>query len=154
MVSVLCFLESHTSHREPAGLTELLVSQALQQPLVLLQFVPPRERLGLLEDRRQMCNVRIRGMLLLPQLAKRQHFRAGNVLGFVLTLGKKGKKAKERKVCAVSDLTQQINIFLFNYLNRCWLPRTETLWRKEQLREQAQLRSVFSKAIGIQMIRP
>lgn len=31
---------------------------------------------------------------------------------------KRGKRQKrERKVCAVSDLTQQINIFLFNYLN-------------------------------------
>lgn len=63
---------------------------------------------------------------------------------------KRGKRQKrEREVCAVSDLTQQINIFLFNYLNRCWLPRTETIWRKEQLRKQAQLSSVFSKAIGI-----
>lgn len=65
---------------------------------------------------------------------------------------RKGKRQKrEREVCTVSDLTQQINIFLFNYLNRCWLPRTETIWRKEQLREQAQLSSVFPKPLEFRL---
>lgn len=91
LVSVHCFLGSCT--RQRAGLTELMVSQALQQTLALLQFALPREYLGQTGGKcviwgEEAC-----------WLAKCQRFRSGNVLGFVLTLGKKGKKAKERKKC-------------------------------------------------------
>lgn len=134
---------------ELVRLTVLLVSQALWQQLVLLQLALPRQHLGILENRRQMCNPRITDMLLLPQLEKCQHVRSGNLPGFVLSLGKKGEKVKERKACAVPGLTQWINIFLLNYL------KGEAPWGKEQLREETQLNcSVFSRAIGIQMIRP
>lgn len=74
------------------------------------------------------CNLRITDVLLLPWMAKHQHFRSGNVPGFVLTLGKKGEKKQKRvrNVCVVSDLTQQLNIFLLNCLKGGWLPRTGT----------------------------
>lgn len=65
----------------------------------------PESIQGLLENRRQMCNLRITDMLLLPQLAKRQHFRSGNVPGCVLTLGKKREKSKrEKEKCVLSQI--------------------------------------------------
>lgn len=149
LVSVLCSLGPIRDKGELVGPTLLLVPQALQQQLVLLQLALPRQHLGILENRRQMCNLRITDMLPLPQLEKHQHVRSGNVPGFVLSLGKKGRKVKERKACAVPGLTQRINIFLLNYL------KGRALWRKEKLREETQLNcSVFSKATGIQTIRP
>jgi len=100
----------------------------------------------------------VTGRLALPGLAEYQHFRAGNAPGFVLTLGKKGEeqeRERERKVCAVPDLTQQINISLLNYWKGGWLPRTGTLRRKEQLRDRARLSCcVLSEAVGIQMVGP
>lgn len=47
-----------------------------------------------LENGRKTCNLRITDVLLLPWLAERQHFRSGNVPGFMLSLGKKGKKSR------------------------------------------------------------
>ena len=63
-------------------------------------------------------------MLLLPQLAALQHGRAGVVPGFVMTLRKIEKRG--RKVCAVPNLTQQINVFLSNSLKGALLPGVGT----------------------------
>ena len=101
---------------ELAGPAALLVSQALQQPLVLLQFALPREHLGLLENRRQVCNLQI-------TCCSCPNWQSASISDLEIRQDlyspweRKGKKQKrERKVCAVPDLTQQINIFLLNYL--------------------------------------
>lgn len=63
-----------------------------------------------------MCNPRITDMLLLPQLAKRQHLRSGDVPGFVLTLGKKGEKG-EKKTHVLSQISLH-KYFSFELLER------------------------------------
>lgn len=110
---------------------------------------------GFSGSRRQTCNLRITDMLLLPQLESLQHFRSGNVPGFVMTLRKKERKRKERKKsvrCTKPHSTNQC--FSFKLFERRCTARSGNPVEEGEIKERMQLNCpLFCKTVGIQIIR-